>query len=150
MQKGLTSIAIGTAIALYGAGCTVISQYNDVRATKQRVNEKKIEVAIEQTREVDLRNQMRQLSSELANRKITSRELDRRLAELQRHNDELTATNARQRQLTGQARAQLAQYRTQLAALERVPNQTDQQTLAQIAALKEEIRKRLAILAAVE
>lgn len=150
MQSHHVAIAVAVAAALCGSGCTVIKQANDNHATEQRISEKQSEVEREQAREAELRNEMTQLSSELATRKMTARELDLRLAELQRRNDALVATNTRQKQLTAEARAKLAQYRTQLAALQRAPNQSDQQTQAQIAALRAEIRKRLAVLAEAE
>lgn len=131
-------------------GCTVIRQANENQATEQRIGAKQSELEREQAREVELRGEMNQLSSELATRKMTARELDAHLAELQRRNDALVATNARQRQLTADARAKLAQYRARLAALQQTPSQSERQTQAQIDALRAEIRQRLADLAAAE
>jgi len=148
MQKHLTSIAVATVVA--GSGCTVISQYNDVQATQQRVNEKEIELANEEALHADLQNEMKKLSVDLASKRMSNAELDHRLAVLQERNDQLAATNAQEKQKTAQARAQLAQYRAQLAALQRDKSLSDQQAAAQIAKLKEEISKRLAILAAAQ
>ena len=147
MQKHPASIAVATVVALCVSGCTVISQYNDVQATQQRVNAKETELATEEALHADLQNQMKQLSADLASKKMSSAELDHRLAVLQQRNDQLAATNAQERQKTAQARTQLAQYRAQLAALQRDKSLTDQQAAEQIAKLKEEIGKRLAILA---
>lgn len=150
MHSHPVPLALVTAAALCGTGCTVISQYQDVQSTQQRVNAKEAELADEERLQADLHNQMKQLSADLANRKMTSDELDRRLAALQKRNDQLAATNAQERQKTAQARAELAQYRAQLEALQRNTSPDDDQTRAQITALKDEIRKRLANLANAE
>jgi site-specific recombinase len=150
MKSPLACIAWLSVVAWSSPGCTVISQYNDVQSTQQRVNEKQTELANEEMLHAQLTGQMQQLSADLTNRKMSSDELDRRLVALQKQSDQLAATNAQEKQKTAQTRAQITQYRAELEAIKRDKTLSDAQANEQITALKEEIRKRLAILAAAE
>jgi len=147
MKRHTMTTVLLTLATGCGSGCTVISQYQDVQATQTRVNQKEVELSNEEALQADLHNQMQQLSADLANRKMSSDELDRRLAALQKRNDQLAATNAQEKQKTAAARAQIAQYRAQLDALQRDKTLSDVQAKQQADALREQIRKKLAILA---
>jgi chromosome segregation ATPase len=114
-----------------------------MQATQQRVQVKETDLAQEQALQAELNDQTRQLSTDLANRQMTARQLDQRLAALQKQNDRLAATNANERQKTAQLRQQIAGFRAQLDALEHDTTSNPDDIRAKIDAVKLEIRQRL-------
>jgi chromosome segregation ATPase len=132
-----------------GSGCTLMNQYQDVQATQQRVQYKETDLAQEQAMQEELNHQTRQLSTDLANRQMSAAQLDQRLAALQKQNDRLVSTNAKQRQKTAQLSQQIAGYRAQLNALEHDTTSNPDDIRAKVDQVKLEIRQRLEVQAGV-
>ncbi len=149
MCRNMMWMLFAVLAAWTASGCTLMNQYQDVQATQQRVQYKETDLAQEQAIRDELNRQTRQLSADLANRQMTAGQLDQRLAALQKQNDRLAATNAKERQKTAQLRQQIAGYRAQLDALEHDTTSNPDDIRAKIDQVKLEIRQRLEVQAGV-
>ncbi|WP_148654458.1 hypothetical protein [Paraburkholderia caribensis] len=135
-------------------GCTIAGQYKDIHATDERIAVKTAEVQQADAEQAQLQAQMKQLSDELADKKLTSAQLDARLAALQKQNQQLAADNAKKRAQRDALARELADYRAQVAAIKASKPATGTSSEAALAAqqrqldeLKQRIHTRLLALA---
>jgi len=147
MQSQFVSIVCSIFFVCAASGCTVIGQYKDLQDTNVRVQGKETELAHEEERQAELQSQMKQLSADLNDKKMTSDQLDARLAVLQKQNQRAATDNDAQRTKKRELDTQLVQYRAELAAMKQKPAADPEEQRRNLERLKGEIRKRLALLA---
>jgi hypothetical protein len=150
MPSRYVSLVVFAVFACGQCGCTVVGQYQDLQTTNQRIASKETELDQEEMLQAQLQDQMKQLSAELSNKKLTSDQLDAHLAALQRKNQGMKTDNARRQAKQHAIAAELSEDRARLAALKQTNAQTDEQLKqqhAQYEQLQKDISIRLAILA---
>ncbi|MGF6545852.1 hypothetical protein [Paraburkholderia sp. BR13444] len=131
-------------------GCTIADQYADIKATDGRIAYKTDQLQQEVGEQTLLQTQMKQLSDDLTDKKLTSDQLDARLAQLQRQNRHLASDNAKKRAQRDALAAELAQDRAQVAAIKASSATDEAATQAQkrqLDQLKQQIHNRLLALA---
>ncbi|MCC8400486.1 hypothetical protein LJ655_01025 [Paraburkholderia sp. MMS20-SJTN17] len=142
--------ALFFAFLCAAAGCTIADQYADINATDSRIAIKTDQLQQEADMQKQFQTQMKQLSDDLTDKKLTSDQLDARLAQLQRQNRHLASDNAKKRAQRDALEAELAQYRSQVAAI-KASGATDEAAMEaqkrQLDQLKQQIHNRLLALA---
>lgn len=152
MNRFIASLGCAWLCATWG--CTIAGQYKDIHATEDRITVKQGELDEENAKQAQLQAQMKQLSDDLADKKLTSAQLDNRLAALQKQNQQLAADNAKKRAQRDALAKELTDYRSQVAAIKASNAATGASSQAeqaaqqrQLDALKQRIRERLLALA---
>lgn len=110
-------VGLACAVLCAAGGCTLAGQYKDIHETDDRIAYKTDQLQQEEYLQTQLQAQMKQLSDDLVDKKLTSDQLDARLAELQKQNRSLASDNAQKRAKRDALAADLANYRAQVASI---------------------------------
>jgi cell division protein FtsB len=109
--------SLGCVLLCATWGCTIAGQYEDIHATEDRITVKTQQLQQEEATQSQLQAEMKHLSDDLAEKQMTSAQLDARLAALQKQNQQLAAGNAKKRAQRDALTRELAGYRAQVAEI---------------------------------
>ena len=147
---GGACVALSCVFLGAGCGCTIAGQYQDIHATDERIAYKTDQLQQEEELQTQLQAQMKQLSADVNDKKLTSDQLDARLAALQKQNQRLASDNAKKRAQRDALAAELTKYRAQVASI-KASSATDaaskEAQQRQLDQLKAQIHNRLLALA---
>ncbi|SAK63200.1 hypothetical protein AWB78_02122 [Caballeronia calidae] len=129
------------------AGCTLVEQNRQIDATQGRIDTKTVQLTQAEQEQAALQQQMQSISTDLHQKQMSNKDLERRLAKLQAANQQAATDNDAQRARKRKLDAELTQDRAALAALSQNTTMDPFEQQRKIDQLKADIKKRLELLA---
>jgi chromosome segregation ATPase len=144
MHKGIR-LVLSIAVACVVWGCTAIELKKEADEQQRRVDQKEQELRSAQSEQARLESEKQKLLKDLDDKRMTTDELQSKLARLRKENANAVAATEEQRRKKKALHERIQQYEAQLESVKRNKTMAADERTKYVEHLKKEIKKQLEV-----